>query len=120
MPIKGWCMCMFKKLFNIKMKLFGNKYLPCSSKFKPSWYRFILDLFPLSIKTLPFFISISVIFSLTFLITVYEGHFLKVIQHKKRSINPNNFYLLTMLIIFDTRLSVLLSDLLFSSPFTPT
>ena len=39
---------MFKKLFNTKIKLFANKHLPRSSKCKPSWYKSMLEMFPLS------------------------------------------------------------------------
>ena len=84
MSIKGWCVCMFKKLFNTKIKFFANKHLPRSSKCKPSWYKSMLEMFPLSIKTIPFFLHISTIFSLTFLITVYGSLLLKAIPETKR------------------------------------
>ena len=120
MSIKGWCECMFKKLFNTKIKFFANKYLPRSSKCTSFWYKSILEIFPLSIKTIPFFLHISTIFSLTFFMTVYGSLLLKAIPETKRSITPNNLHLLTMLTEFDTRLSVLLGDLSFSRSFTST
>ena len=84
MSIKGWCVCMFKKLLNTKIKLFADKHLPRSSKCKPSWYiRNILEIFPLSIKIIPFFLHISTMFLLTFLITVYGSRLLKAISETK-------------------------------------
>ena len=120
MSIKGWCVCMFRKLFNTKIKFFANKHLPLSSKRKSSWYKSILEIFPLSRKTIPFLLQISTIFLLTFLITVYGSLLLKAIQETKRFITPNDLHLLTMLTRLDTRLSVLLGDLSFSRSFTPT
>ena len=110
MSIKGWCECIFKNLFNTKIKFFVNKHLPRSSKCQPSWYKSILEIFPLSIKTIPFFLHISAICSLTFLMTVYGSLLLKAIPETKRSIILNDLHLLTMLTKFDTRLSVLLGD----------
>ena len=120
MSIKRWCECMFKKLFNTKIKLFANKHSPHSSKCKPSWYKSVLELFPISIKTKPFLLHISTIFSLTFLITVYGSLLIKAIPETKRSITSNDLHLLTMLAKFDIRLTVLLDDLSFSRSFIPT
>ena len=60
MSIKGSCVCIFKKLFNTKMKFFA-KHLPDFSKCKPSWYKSILKIFPLSVRIIPFFLHISTI-----------------------------------------------------------
>ena len=111
---------MFEKLFNTKIKFFANKHLPRASKSKQFWYKSKLQMFPLSITTIRFFLHISTIFSLTFLITVHESLLLKAIPETKRSITTKNLHLLTMLTKFDTRLSVLLDDLLFSRSVTPT
>ena len=89
MSLKGWCECMRKKIFNTKIKLLANKHLPRSSKCKPSWYKSTLEVFLLSIKTIPFLLHVSIFFSLIFLITVYES-FVKSdprnekIHHSKR------------------------------------
>ena len=80
----------------------------------------MLETFPLSIKTIPFFLHISTIFSLTFLITLYGSLLLKAILEKKGSITPKDLHLLTISTKFDTRSSVLLGDLLFSRSFTST
>ena len=78
-------MCMLKGLFNTKIKLFSDKQLPRSRKCQRSWCKSILEIFPLSIKSILLLLGISTIFSLTFLITVYGSLFLKAIQKTKRS-----------------------------------
>ena len=79
----------------------------------------MLEMFPLSIKTKPFFLHISTIFSLTFVITAYWRLLLKAIPETERSITPKDLHLSTILTKLDTRSSVLLGDLLFSRSFTP-
>ena len=103
---------MFRKLFTTKIKLFANKCLPRSSKCKPSWYKSMYTMNPCI--PIPFFLHISTIFSLTFLITAYGSLLLKAIPETKRSITPKDLYLLTNLTKYDTRSSVLLGDLSFS------
>ena len=84
-------MCMFKKLFNTKIKFFANKHLPRSSKCKPSWYKSMLEMFLLSIKTKPFFVYISTIFSLTFLIIMCGSLLLKAIPETKTSYETSSY-----------------------------
>ena len=108
MSIKWWRECMFKKLINTKIQFFANINIYRSNKCELFWYKYILDTFPLSI---PFLSHISTIFSLALSITVYESLLLKVIPETKRSIISKDLHLLTLLIKFDNRLSVLLDDL---------
>ena len=119
MSIKWWRECMFKKLINTKIQFFANINIYRSNKCELFWYKYILDIFPLSI---PFLSHISTIFSLALSITVYESLLLKVIPETKRSIISKDLHLLTLLIKLDTRLSVLLDDLsiIYSRSFTPT
>ena len=68
----------------------------------------MLEMFPLSIKTIPFFLHVSTIFSLNFLVTVYGSLFLKAIPKTKRFITPKDLHLLAILTKLDARSSVLL------------
>ena len=81
---------MFKQLLNTKIKLFANNHLPRFSKCKPSWYKSMLEMFTLSIKTIPFFLHISTIFSLTFLTTAY-GSLVKSNSRKKKIHHSQRF-----------------------------
>ena len=74
---------MFKKLFNIKVKFFANKHLPRFIKCKPSWCKSMLEMFPLSTKTIPFFLHIYNFFINLFNNSVWEYFVKSNFRNKK-------------------------------------